>query len=174
MMMHSRSGPGQKESANINALVQEYARLSYQGQRAKDKMLDITLDLDLDENLGDIEIVPQDIGRVLVNLFNNAFYTVAEKKKVNIPGYEPAVLVSTKKTDNKILITVKDNGRGIPSKIKDKVFQPFFTTKPTGLGTGLGLSMSYDIIKANGGVIKVETEEGEFSEFTIELPFHRV
>jgi two-component system, NtrC family, sensor kinase len=170
MMLHSRSGPGQKERTNINALVQEYARLSYQGQRSKDKILDITLNLDLDEKLEEVEIVPQDIGRVLLNLFNNAFYTVAEKKKLNIPGYMPAVFVSTKKTDKKLLITVRDNGQGIPSKIKGKIFQPFFTTKPTGQGTGLGLSLSHDIIKVHGGLISVESEEGTGTEFIVELP----
>jgi signal transduction histidine kinase len=170
MMLHSRSGPGQKERTNINVLVQEYARLSYQGQRAKDKMLDITLDIDLDEKLEEAEIVPQDIGRVLLNLFNNAFYAVTEKEKLNIPGYEPEVSVSTKKIDTKIMITIKDNGRGISEKIKDKIFQPFFTTKPPGSGTGLGLSLSYDIVKAHGGEILVETNEGEGSCFTIIIP----
>jgi signal transduction histidine kinase len=170
MMLHSRSGPGQKERTNINALVQEYARLSYQGQRAKDKILDISFNLDLDQNSEEAEIVPQDIGRVMLNLLNNAFYSVAEKKKLNIPGYEPAVFVSAKKIDNKILITVKDNGQGIPNKIKDKIFQPFFTTKPTGQGTGLGLSLSYDIVKSHAGQILVETQEGKGSEFIIELP----
>ena len=170
MMLHSRSGPGQKERANINALVEEYARLSFQGHRAKDKVLDIALNMDLDEKLGEVEIIPQDIGRVLLNLFNNAFYTVSQKRKLNIPGYEPAIWVSTKKSFSKILVYVRDNGQGIPGKLKDKIFQPFFTTKPAGQGTGLGLSLAYDIVKAHGGEIKVETREGEESEFIIQLP----
>jgi signal transduction histidine kinase len=119
--------------------------------------------------LNTINIIPQDIGRVLLNLYNNAFYAVSEKKKQQAENYEPIVVVSTKKNDNKILISVKDNGNGIPQKVVDKIFQPFFTTKPTGQGTGLGLSLSYDIIKAHGGEIKVVTQEGEGSEFIIKL-----
>jgi signal transduction histidine kinase len=126
---------------------------------------------DFDNSVGKINIVAQDIGRVILNLINNAFYAVDEKKKYNQKGYEPTVSVSTKKTNSKVEIKVSDNGNGIPQKVLDKIFQPFFTTKPTGQGTGLGLSLSYDIIKAHGGELKVETKEGEGSEFTIQLPF---
>jgi signal transduction histidine kinase len=125
---------------------------------------------DFDENIGKVNIVPQDIGRVILNLINNAFYAVNEKKKQDGDGYEPTILVSTKKTNDKVAIKVSDNGNGIPQKVLDKIFQPFFTTKPTGQGTGLGLSLSYDIVKAHGGELKVETKEGEGSEFIISLP----
>ena len=125
---------------------------------------------DFDECIGNINIIPQDIGRVLLNLYTNAFYTVTEKKKHSPDGYEPTVTVNTKKIRDRVEITVKDNGNGIPQKVLDKIFQPFFTTKPTGQGTGLGLSLSYDIIKGHGGEIKVETKEGEGAEFIIELP----
>ena len=126
---------------------------------------------DFDESIGKINIIPQDIGRVLLNLYNNAFYAVNEKKKAGmLTDYEPTVSVSTKKINDKVEIRVKDNGNGIPQKVVDKIFQPFFTTKPTGQGTGLGLSLSYDIVKAHGGEIKVETKEGEGTEFIIQLP----
>jgi two-component system NtrC family sensor kinase len=177
MLQHSRISTGQKEPTDINALCDEYLRLSYHGLRAKDKTFNATTQTDFDESIGKISIVPQDIGRVLLNLFNNAFYAVQQKKNLtgfeNLSGlsnYEPTVSVCTKKVDSKIEIHVKDNGTGIPQKVVDKIFQPFFTTKPTGQGTGLGLSLSYDIIKAHRGEIKVETKEGEGSEFTIQLP----
>ena len=170
MLQHSQSSSGQKEPTNINKLSDEYLRLSYQGLRTKDKSFNATLKNDFDESIGNINIIPQDIGRVLLNLYNNAFYAVNEKKKLNIDGYEPTVSVTTKNIGDKILITVKDNGNGIPQKIVDKIFQPFFTTKPTGQGTGLGLSLSYDVIKAHGGEINVDTEEGKGSEFKIILP----
>jgi len=126
--------------------------------------------VDFDKTIGKINIIPQDIGRVLLNLYNNAFYAVNQQKSQNLISYEPTVSVTTKKTDNHVIITVSDNGNGIPKNIVDKIFQPFFTTKPTGSGTGLGLSLSYDIIKAHGGEIKVESKEGEGSEFIIQLP----
>ena len=170
MLQHSRTSTGKKEHTNINALADEYLRLSYHGLRAKDKEFNATMKTDFDETLGNINIIPQDIGRVLLNLYNNAFYTVTEKKKLNIENYEPTVSVSTKKINDKIEIRVKDNGNGVPQKVVDKIFQPFFTTKPTGQGTGLGLSLSYDIVKAHGGEIKVETKEGEFTEFVVQLP----
>jgi len=173
MLQHSRVSTGQKEPTDINALADEYLRLAYHGLRAKDQSFNATLKTDYDANLssvgGNINIIPQDIGRVLLNLYNNAFYTVTEKKKQQGEGYEPTVSVSTKKLNGKIEIHVKDNGNGIPQKALDKIFQPFFTTKPTGQGTGLGLSLSYDIIKSHGGEIKVETKEGEGSEFIIIL-----
>jgi two-component system NtrC family sensor kinase len=170
MLQHSRVSTGQKEPTDINSLADEYLRLSYHGMKAKDKTFNAILKTDFDSTIGKINIVPQDIGRVLLNLFNNAFYAVSERRKVEGEEYEPGVSICTKKVDNKIEIHVKDNGIGIPPKAIDKIFQPFFTTKPTGQGTGLGLSLSYDIIKAHGGEIKVETKEGEGSEFVIQLP----
>ncbi len=170
MLQHSSSGSGKKEPTNINALADEYLRLAYHGLRAKDKSFNATMKTDFDETIGKINIVPQDIGRVVLNLINNAFYVVDEKKKQQPAGYEPTVSVSTKKINGKVEIKVADNGNGIPQKILDKIFQPFFTTKPTGQGTGLGLSLSYDIVKAHGGEIKVETKEGEGSAFIIQLP----
>ena len=170
MLQHSRSSSGQKEPVDINALADEYLRLSYHGLRAKDKSFNANFKTDFDDSIGKVNIIPQDIGRVILNLINNAFYAVAEKKKQNADGYEPTVTVSTKKTNDKVEIKVSDNGNGIPQKVLDKIFQPFFTTKPTGQGTGLGLSLSYDIIKAHGGDLKVETKEGEFAQFSIHLP----
>ena len=170
MLQHSRSSTGQKEPTDINALADEYLRLAYHGLRAKDKSFNATINTDFDEALGNINIVPQDIGRVLLNLYNNAFFSVNEKKKQQPVGYEASVSVSTKRIDDKVEIMVRDNGNGIPQKVVDKIFQPFFTTKPTGQGTGLGLSLSYDIIKAHGGEIKVETKAGEGSIFVICLP----
>jgi two-component system, NtrC family, sensor kinase len=170
MLQHSRTTAGQKELTDINALADEYLRLSYHGLRAKDKSFNATMQTDFDESIGKISIVPQDMGRVLLNLYNNAFYAVAEKKKLTGDGYEPMVSVSTKKGNGKVEIKVTDNGNGIPEKVVDKIFQPFFTTKPTGQGTGLGLSLSYDIIKAHGGELKVETKEGEGAGIIIQLP----
>ncbi len=170
MLQHSRSSTGQKELSDINTLADEYLRLSYHGLRAKDKSFNATMNTDFDSSIGKINIVPQDIGRVLLNLYNNAFYAVNEKSKQQIQRYEPTVSVNSKKSDDKILLTVMDNGNGISQKVIDKIFQPFFTTKPTGQGTGLGLSLSYDIIKAHGGEIKVNTKENEGTEFIIELP----
>ena len=170
MLQHSRSSSSVKEPTNINALADEYLRLSYHGLRAKDNSFNATLKTDFDESIGNINVIPQDIGRVLLNLYNNAFYAVNEKMKTADENYKAEISVQTKKINDKIEIRVKDNGNGIPQKVVDKIFQPFFTTKPTGQGTGLGLSLSYDIIKAHGGEIKVETKEGEGSEFIIQLP----
>ena len=170
MLQHSRTSTGIKEPTDINALCDEYLRLSYHGLRAKDKSFNATLKTDFDVSLEKINIIPQDIGRVILNLLNNAFYALNEKKQINIDGYEPTVSVSTKKFNNNVEIKVADNGNGIPQKVIDKIFQPFFTTKPTGQGTGLGLSLSYDIVKVHGGEMKVETKEGEGSKFTIQLP----
>ncbi len=169
MLQHSRQTKGIKEPTNINALCDEYLRLSYHGLRAKDKNFNADFKTDFDESIGKINIVPQDIGRILLNLFNNAFYAVNEKKKQLNGTFEPIVSVTTKKSGNKTEIIVKDNGNGIPPKVADRIFQPFFTTKPTGQGTGLGLSLSYDIIKALGGEIRVETTEGEGATFIIVL-----
>ena len=170
MLQHSRSSNGIKELTDLNALADEYLRLAYHGLRAKDKSFNATMKTDFDENIGNINVVPQDIGRVILNLITNAFYVADEKKKSGAENYEPTVSVSTKKLVDKVEIRVKDNGNGIPQKVMDKIFQPFFTTKPTGQGTGLGLSLSYDIVKAHGGELKVETKEGEGSEFVIVLP----
>jgi signal transduction histidine kinase len=170
MLQHSRGSSGQKELTDINALADEYLRLSYHGLRAKDKSFNADFKLEADKSLPKIEVVPQDIGRVLLNLINNAFYAVSEKAKQNQDGYKPSVIVSTKNQGNKIEICVKDNGNGIPESVKDKIFQPFFTTKPTGQGTGLGLSLSYDIVKAHGGNIKVNTKEGKGTNFILVLP----
>ena len=183
MLEHSRNTSGEKELIDINALADEYLKLAYHGLRAKDKSFNADFETHFDESIGKIEIVPQDIGRVLLNLINNAFYactersrsTVNEKQKAeslkpNAESYKPMVSISSKKTDGKIELTVKDNGNGIPKSIVDKIFQPFFTTKPTGKGTGLGLSLAYDIVKAHGGEIKINTKENEGTEFTITLP----
>ena len=169
MLQHSRSSSGVKEPTDINALCDEYLRLSYHGLRAKDKSFNAKFETDFDNSIGNINIISQDIGRVVLNLLTNAFYAVDEKKKSGIENYEPTVSISTKKINDKIEIRVTDNGNGIPQKVLDKIFQPFFTTKPTGQGTGLGLSLSYDIVKAHGGEIKVEAKEGEGTAFTIQL-----
>jgi signal transduction histidine kinase len=174
MLEHSRTSSGTKEPVDINKLVDEYVHLAYHGLRAKDKLFRVTLKTDYDENIGEINIVPQDIGRVVLNLISNAFYAVNERAKEVIAGYEPTVSVSTKKQKGNIEIKIKDNGNGIPQKILKKIFQPFFTTKPTGQGTGLGLSLAYDIIKAHVGEIKVETREMEFTEFIAELPLTKI
>jgi two-component system, NtrC family, sensor kinase len=171
MLQHSRSSTGQKEPTNINALADEYLRLSYHGLRAKDNSFNAKMNTDFDASIGEINVNAQELGRVLLNLYNNAFYAVSDRKKSADAGYDPSVSVSTRKIGDKIEIRIKDNGNGIPQNIVDKIFQPFFTTKPTGQGTGLGLSLSYDIIKAHGGEIKVETKEREGTEFIIELPF---
>jgi signal transduction histidine kinase len=181
MLQHSRATVSQKELTDINALTDEYLRLSYHGLRAKDKSFNVDFKTDFDESIGKIEVIPQDIGRVLLNLYNNAFYAASLScngvAKNTMPSKKPTVWVSTKKSSlpfqkggGEVIISVRDNGPGIPKKIIDKIFQPFFTTKPTGQGTGLGLSLSYDIIKAHGGELKVETKEGEGAEFTIQLP----
>ena len=186
MLQHSRSSNGVKEPTNLNALSDEYLRLSYHGLRAKDKSFNADFITDFDPNLPKVEIIPQDIGRVILNLINNAFYACAERSRStdaerqrNLTGlshlpdldsYQPTVTVSTKNQGNHIEISVKDNGNGIPEENKNKIFQPFFTTKPTGQGTGLGLSLSYDIVKAHGGELKVESTNNQGTEFIIQLP----
>jgi signal transduction histidine kinase len=171
MLQHSRTSSNKKEPTDINVLADEYLRLAYHGMRAKDKSFNAAIKTDYDENIGLIKIISQDIGRVILNLITNAFYAAMEKKKLQVEGYEPTVTVSSKKIDNKIIVNVKDNGTGIPQKALDKIFQPFFTTKPTGQGTGLGLSLSYDIVtKGHGGELKVETKEGEYTMFSVILP----
>lgn len=179
MLLHSQAGRGQKEEVDINAMADEYLRISYHGFRAKHKSLHVRLEKDFDAQLGLLECYRQDLGRTLLNLFNNAFFAVNEKMKLAAhqeSGYEPVVHVQTKKinghgfSSNRIELRIKDNGIGIPQNILNKIFQPFFTTKPTGQGTGLGLSLSYDIIKAHSGELIVRSEEGQFTEFTITLP----
>jgi two-component system, NtrC family, sensor kinase len=173
MLQHSRTSNNKKEPTDINALADEYLRLAFHGMRAKDMSFNSAMKTDYDESIGLMKIISQDVGRVILNLITNAFYAVTEKRKLQSVegGYEPTVTVSTKKIGNKVEVKVKDNGTGIPQKALDKIFQPFFTTKPTGQGTGLGLSLSYDIVtKGHGGELKVETKEGEYTEFSIILP----
>ncbi|HSF44826.1 MAG TPA: ATP-binding protein [Chitinophagaceae bacterium] len=174
MLQHSRKGTGQKEPVDLNEMVDEYVRLSYHGLRAKDKGFNATIDLKLDPAITKVQVLPQDMGRALLNIINNAFYAVNEKKSEGIEGYTPTLRVTTRLIDlgkKWIYITIRDNGNGIPDNVKDKVFQPFFTTKPTGKGTGLGLSLSYDIItQGHGGQLKMTSKEGEFTEFVIKLP----
>ena len=175
MLQHSSSGSGKKELTNINKLADEYLRLAYHGLRAKDKSFNATMKTDFDETIGNISIIPQDIGRVILNLINNAFYAAPLPPQGGFldPDYKhnPTVWVSTKKVGDKVFISVRDNGQGIPQKILDKIFQPFFTTKPTGQGTGLGLSLAYDIVtKGHGGQLTVETEQGIGTTFIIQLP----
>ncbi len=177
MLQHSRKSTGQKEDTNINALADEYLRLSFHGLRAKDKTFNANFLTRFDETLDKISIVPQDVGRVLLNLINNAFYAVTERKKMEPENYKPVVTVTTKKIklltgSAGIEITIEDNGIGIPPDNLKKIFQPFFSTKPTGQGTGLGLSISFDIItKGHGGTIQVHTKEGEGTQFVIQLPY---
>ncbi|HSH20797.1 MAG TPA: ATP-binding protein [Draconibacterium sp.] len=174
MLQHSRTSTGPKELTDINALADEYLRLAYHGMKAKDKLFNADFKLKADESLPKIKVIPQDIGRVLLNLINNAFYVVNEKSKQNIERYKPEVIVKTSlippSGGGGASISVSDNGPGIPASIIDKIFQPFFTTKPTGQGTGLGLSLSYDIVKAHGGELKVETKEDQGTEFIIQIP----
>jgi signal transduction histidine kinase len=179
MLEHSRTSSGTKELTDINKLADEFLRLSYQGVRAKDRSFNavpiaIGIVTHFDPNLAKINVIPQDIGRVLLNLFNNAFYAVNQKTKMAGDDYKPEVIVSTLAENGHVIIKVKDNGTGIPDAIKDKIMQPFFTTKPTGEGTGLGLSLSYDIVvKGHSGNISVDTKEREFTEFTIQLPINK-
>ncbi|MHC2990411.1 hypothetical protein OB13_01925 [Pontibacter sp. HJ8] len=171
MLQHSGNSSGEKRGIDLNALADEFLRLSYHGLRAKDKDFNAKLVMDFDPALGKVEVVPQEIGRVLLNLFNNAFYATHQSKAQSNGQYQPEVKVSTRKLCKKVEICVRDNGTGIPASVANKIFQPFFTTKPTGKGTGLGLSLSYDIItKGHGGELKMETKEGEYTEFTICLP----
>lgn len=175
MLLHSRNTSGEKEPADLNALASEYFRLSYHGLRAKDKLFNATMVSNVDPSVGILKIVAQEIGRVLLNLFNNAFYSVTEKKnnakKLGLQNYEPTVSLTTQRKAGHVIIKVRDNGMGIPEKILDKIYQPFFTTKPSGQGTGLGLSLSYEIIsKGHRGEMKVETKEREFTEFVITMP----
>jgi signal transduction histidine kinase len=170
MLQHSRSSAAKMELTDINQLVDEYVRLAYHGLRAKDKNFNAKFETELDPGLSEINVNRQEIGRVILNLINNAFQAVSEKKKMGEPGYEPTVWIKTKKLQGTVQIRVKDNGPGIPENLRTKIFQPFFTTKPSGQGTGLGLSLSYDIIKAHNGEINVKTIQGKETEFTVILP----
>jgi signal transduction histidine kinase len=170
MLQHSRKNTAEKQLTDINALAEEYLRLAYHGFRAKDKSFHATIQTHFDENISKIDLLPQDIGRVLLNLFNNAFYAVHEQMKKSGEGYEPTVCIATNKSKDKIEIRVRDNGMGISNSFQEKIFQPFFTTKPAGQGTGLGLSLSYDIVKAHGGELKVDSTEGKGAAFAIFLP----
>ncbi|MGZ3750695.1 MAG: sensor histidine kinase, partial [Mucilaginibacter sp.] len=173
MLQHSQSGSGTKEPTNINALADEYFRLSYHGLRSKDKNFNAELITNFDEKLPNVNVIPQDIGRVLLNLFNNAFYAVNQKSKTAGKDYKPEVSIATSTENGQVVIKLKDNGTGIPDAIKEKIMQPFFTTKPTGEGTGLGLSLTYDmVVNGHGGKIDVNTKEGEFTEFTVTLPIN--
>jgi len=171
MLEHSRAGSGKKVPTDLNALADEYLRLAYHGLRAKEKSFNAEFRMEADQSLPQVSVIPQDIGRVLLNLINNAFYAVYERSKKEAGTYKPEVIVTTKTQQNAIEIIVKDNGHGIPEDIKKKIFQPFFTTKPTGEGTGLGLSLSYDIItKGHSGTLDLETKEGNGTTFIIRIP----
>ncbi len=172
MLQHTRNSSGQKELIDINSFADEYLRLTYQGLKVKDAGFDATIQTDFDPVAGKINIVPQDIGRVLQNLYSNAFYAVNEKSKTAIENYQPRVILQTQKKGNTIEIRISDNGNGISQKAQDKIFQPFYTTKPTGEGTGLGLSLSYDIVKAHGGELNLlnSAADQEGAEFLVQLP----
>ena len=171
MLMHSRASTGQKEPTDINALADEYLRLAYHGLRAKDKSFNAKFETDFDLNIFKINAIPQDIGRVMLNLLTNAFYAVDEKRKKLGETFQPTVSISTKRVGSDVIIKVTDNGNGIPDKVVDKIFQPFFSTKPTGAGTGLGLSMCYEIItKGHGGKIEVESDDGEGTVMIVTIP----
>lgn len=172
MLKHSRNTSGEKEPTNINAIADEYLRLAYHGIRAKDKTFNATLNTDFDDSIGKINAVAQDMGRVVLNLITNALHAIAPDNNTdNKAGTKnPTIWLSTKQLENEVVLTVRDNGAGIPENLLDKIFQPFFTTKASGQGTGLGLSMSYDIVKSHGGELKVESKEGEGTTFTISIP----
>jgi len=171
MLEHSRASTGQKQPTDLNKLADEYLRLAYHGLRAKDKSFNAELITHYDGTLPKIKMVPQDMGRVILNILNNAFYATQQKAKNAGTAYKPEVTVATIAQDGQAVIKVKDNGSGIPADIKDKIMQPFFTTKPTGEGTGLGLSLSYDIVvKGHSGKIDVLSKDGEYTEFIVTLP----
>ncbi len=170
MLEHSRASTGERQLTNLNALADEYLRLAYQGYRAKEKAFTCKLATEFDPSLREVSVVSQNVGRVLLNLYNNAFYTVYEKQKTAPADYQPTVTVSTSQVNGRVTIRVRDNGMGMPDSVKEKVFQPFFTTKPTGQGTGLGLSLSYDIVaKEHAGELAVKTQPGEGTELSITL-----
>ncbi len=170
MLQHSRTNSGIRELTDLNALVSEYLRLSYQSLKTSDVNFDTEYQTDFDPDLHLVDVVPQDLGRVLLNIINNAFQACAERKRNSENDYRPKVIVTTKRLTNSTEIYIKDNGSGIPEEFKDKIFQPFFTTKPTGQGTGLGLSLAYDIVKAHGGELSVESKVKEGTVMKIALP----
>jgi signal transduction histidine kinase len=172
MLEHSRGSSGERRSVDVNALVDDALNLAYHGARARDQGFNITLERDFAEGIAPVTLVPQDVTRVLLNLFSNGFYAAARRQSMEVtPGFEPTLSVATRQLGDVMEIRVRDNGIGIPEEVRDKLFQPFFTTKPTGEGTGLGLSISYDIVtQQHGGSIKVESEPGSFTEFTVRLP----
>jgi len=170
MLQHSRASSNEKESLDINALANEYLQLAYHGLRAKDKSFNADFQTDFDSDIPKIKVIPQDLGRVFLNIINNAFYAVAEASKKMDSTYKPMVTITTTKITEKAEIKISDNGTGIPPDVVDKIFQPFFTTKPTGEGTGLGLSLAYEIVKVHGGELKVETKESAGTTFTIQIP----
>ena len=174
MLAHSRGGGGDRQNTDLNALVEESLNLAYHGARAQDQNFNITLDRQYAPDIPPVELVPQDVTRVFLNLFGNGFYAASERQRsINDGTFRPALTVTTRDLGKAVEVRVRDNGVGIPDDIKDKLFQPFFTTKPTGVGTGLGLSISYDIVtKQHGGTIKVDSEVGRFTEFIVTLP-HR-
>jgi signal transduction histidine kinase len=174
MLSHSRGGSGEWQASDINALVEEALNLAYHGARAQDKEFNVTLERDFGKSGAPIEVVPQDVTRVFLNLFGNAFYAANKRRGAKQPGFRPTIKVSTRETGDAVEVKVRDNGTGIPTELRDKLFQPFFTTKPTGEGTGLGLSISYDIVtQQHGGTIEVESEVGQYTEFTVRLPRSR-
>ncbi|GAB3335277.1 hypothetical protein GCM10027299_44130 [Larkinella ripae] len=171
MLEHSRASTGERQSTDLNALADEYLRMAYHGLKAKEKDFNVALVTDFDDRLSSVETVPQDIGRVLLNLYNNAFYAVQEKQGMGQAGYQPTITVRTHRQNGQVELRVNDNGTSIPESVKSKIFQPFFTTKPTGQGTGLGLSLSYDIVtKGHGGTLEVETQPGEGTQMVVRLP----
>jgi len=175
MLLHSRGKAGDKQPTDINALLAEYINLSYHGLRAQDTGFNIKIETSYDDSIGMINVVPQNLSRVFLNTINNACYSTNLKKKELKDAYFPLLEVSTKKLDNKVEIRIRDNGKGIPQEILDKIFNPFFTTKPAGQGTGLGLSLSYDIVvQEHHGEMKVESKEGEYAEFRITIPMNLV
>ena len=175
-MLRMGRGSGDKQPTDINDLLEEFARLAYHSARATDSNFQLDLILDLDPKLGEIEVIPQDVGRVFLNLVGNACYATDEKRRAakaaekSAEPYAPTLWLATRRTEDQIEIRIKDNGDGIPPEVVEKMFNPFFTTKPTGEGTGLGLAMSSDIVAEHGGAIRVETEPGEFTEMIIDLP----
>src|SRR4029077_530036 len=175
MLAHSRGGSGERQRVDINAMVEESLNLAYHGARAQDQSFNITMERDLDHGIAPVELVPQEVTRVLLNLFGNGFYAATKRsREASGAAFRPVLKVTTRELDNEVEIRVRDNGTGIPPELRDKLFQPFFTTKPTGEGTGLGLSISYDIVtQQHGGTIEVDSMFGEFTEFTIRLPRSR-
>jgi len=175
MMQHVRGSSGQRELADINHLLDEAVNLVYHGLRANDVSFNVTIEKEYDETIGKLNVVPQDISRVFLNIVNNACYAAFQKQKANgkeqTANFSPTLSVRTKNLGDKVEIRIRDNGNGIPTEIREKIFNPFFTTKPTGQGTGLGLSISHNVIvQQHRGEIKVETEEGQFTEFVVQLP----